>query len=142
MNRKNLIDLMAALTATAALCGCASAPPPQRTADRRQEAAGELRITRNAWSQCIRAAIPRIDNPQSSADVASSEAVARAAMKDCSDDYTDMMRALARTLAPTCGRSCTRNALATARREATQVATDDVVTARIRAAGAAALQCE
>jgi len=144
MNRKNLIELMAAVAATAALCGCASAPPPRHTADMRQEAARDLGITRNAWAQCVRAAIPRLDDPQSSSVVASSDVVARAAMRSCSDEYTDMARALVRTLAPTCRRDpdCTRGALATAQREATQVATNDVVTARVRAAGAAALQCE
>lgn len=146
MNRQHLIGLMPAIVATAALCGCASAPTPtpQRTADLRQEAARELSITHNAWAQCIRAAIPRLDDPQSSSDVASSEDIARAAMKSCSDEYTDMVRVLARTLAPTCRRDpeCTRDALATAQHEATKTATDDVVTARIRAAGTAALQCE
>lgn len=157
-NRKDLIALMAAVAATAALCGCASAPAPQHTApapqhtadapqhtaDARREPSSELRLTRSAWSKCVRTAIPKHDDPQSSADVLSSEAVARAAMKDCSDQYTDMMRALARTLAQTCGRDrdCTRRALATAQRKAAQAATEDVVNARVRAAGAAALQCE
>ena len=65
-------------------------------------------------------------------------------MNGCSDEYTNMTRALARTLAPTCGRDadCTRNALAKAQREATQAATDDVVTARVRAAGAQVLKCQ
>lgn len=144
MNRKNLIALMAAVAAMAALCGCASVPTPQHTAEMRQEAARELGITRNAWAQCIRAAIPRLDDPESFSEVLSSDDVARAAMKACSEEYKDMVRALARTLAPTCGRDpgCTRAALATAQREATQIATDDVVTERVRAAGAAALQCE
>ncbi len=146
MNRKNLIELMAAVAATATLCGCASTPTPQpqHTADMRQEATRELGITRNAWAQCIRAAIPRLDNPQASPNVLASDVVARAAMKSCSEEYTDMMRALARTLAPTCSRDrdCTRGALAKAQREATQVATHDVVTARVQVAGAAALECE
>lgn len=144
MNRKNLIELMGAVAATAALCGCASAPPPQHTEEVPQQASRDLGSARNAWSKCVRAAIPRVDDPQSSAGVLSSEAVARAAMKDCSDEYTDMMRALARTLAPTCGRDadCTRRALAAAQSKATQAATEDVVNARVRAAGAAALQCE
>ncbi|HEY2591373.1 MAG TPA: hypothetical protein VGI35_07255, partial [Steroidobacteraceae bacterium] len=139
MNRKNLIELMATVAATVALCGCASAPAPQHTADVRQEATKVLGSTRNAWAQCIRAAIPRLDDPQSSSDVLASDVVARAAMKSCSDEYTDMVRALARTLPPTCGRDpdCTRGALATAQREATQVVTEDVVTARVRAAGVA-----
>lgn len=144
MNCKGLIELMAAVAATVALCGCASAPAPQHAADMRQEATRELGITRNAWAQCVRAAIPRLDDPQSSSDVLSSDVLARAAMKSCSDEYANMVRALARTLGPTCGRDpdCTRGALAMAQREATQAATDDVVTARVRAAGAAALQCE
>ena len=153
-NRKNLIGLMPVVAAMVALCGCASTPPtpptpttpptPQHTVDMRQDAVGELGIARNAWAKCVRAAIPRLDNPQSSSDVASSDVVARAAMKRCSNDYQDMVRALELTLGPTCGRDpgCTRHALATAQREATQVATDDVVTARVRAAGAAAVQCQ
>ncbi|MGH8219301.1 MAG: hypothetical protein ACREUT_12185 [Steroidobacteraceae bacterium] len=144
MNRMNLIELMAAMAATAALCACASAPTPQRTADTRLGAAGELGIARKAWEQCIRTAIPRLDHPQSTSDVLSSDVLARAAMKSCSEQYTNMVRALADTLAPTCGRDadCRRGALARAQREATRAATGDVVTARVRAAGAAALQCE
>lgn len=139
MNRENLVGLIPALAATGVLCGCASAPTPQHTADVRPEATRELGVTRNAWAACVRAAIPRLDDPKSSSD-----AIARAAMKGCSHEYTDMTRALTRTLASTCGRdsNCTRGALATAQREATQVATDDVVTARVRAAGTAALQCQ
>ena len=139
MNRKNLFELMAAVAATAALCGCASAPTPQHTADIPQDTARELGVTRNAWAECVRAAIPRLDHPESSSAV-----VARAAMNSCSNEYADMVRAWARTLAPTCGRDadCTRGALARAQREAMQAATDDVVTARVRAAGTAALQCE
>ena len=144
MNRRNLIELIAAVAAAAAMCGCASAPTPQHTADVPQEAARELAITRSAWAQCVRAAIPRVDVAQSASDVASSDVVARAAMKSCSGQYTDMVRALARTLAPTCSRDpdCTRGALATAQRDAMQAATQDVVTARVRAAGTAALQCQ
>lgn len=144
MYRNNLIELMAAVAVTAALCGCASAPPPQDTADMRQAATRELGVTRTAWAQCIRAAIPRFDDAQASSEVASSDDVARAAMQSCAREYADMVRALERTLAPNCGRSrdCTREALATAQREATKAATEDVVTARVRAAGAAALQCE
>lgn len=144
MNRMNLIELVAAVAATAAFCACASAPPPPHTADMRQDAARELGIARSAWAQCIRAAIPRLDASQSSSDVASSDIVARAAMNSCSDEYTHMVRALRRTLAPACGRDsdCTRRALATAEREATQAATADVVTARVRAAGTAAQQCQ
>lgn len=144
MNRMNLIELMAAVAAAAALCGCASAPRPKQTADMRQQAARELGTARNAWAECVRSAIPRLDDPDSSSGVLSSGVVARAAMKRCSDEYTDMVRALERTLPPSCGRDpvCTRRALATARREATKVATDEVMTARVQAAGAAALKCE
>jgi len=144
MSRKNLIELVLAVAATAVVWGGASASTPQPTVDTRQEAAKELGITRNAWAQCVRAAIPRLDHPQSSSDVASSDAVARAAMKSCSGEYADMVRALRRTLAPSCGRDpdCTRAALATARRQAKRLATNDVVNARVRAAGAAAVQCQ
>lgn len=139
MNRRNPIELMVAVAATAALCGCASAPAPQHPADTGQQIAGVLGIARNAWAECVRAAIPRLDHPPSTSD-----AVARAAMNGCSNEYQDMERALVRSLTPTCGRDadCTRNALAKARREATQAATDDVVTARVRAAGAQVLKCQ
>jgi hypothetical protein len=139
MNLKNLIEMMVAVAATAALCGCASAPTPQRTADIPQEAARELGTTRNAWAECVRAAIPRLDHPESS-----SEVVARAAMNSCSDQYTDMVRALSRTLVPSCGRDsdCTRGALAKAAREAMRAATDDVVTSRVQVAGAQVLKCQ
>jgi hypothetical protein len=139
VNRKNLLELMVAIAATATLCGCASAPTPQHTADMRQETATALEITRNAWADCVRAAIPRLDHPPSSSDV-----VARAAMNSCSDKYTDMARALSRSLVPTCGRDsdCTRAALAKAQRDATRAATDDVVTERVRAAGAQVLKCQ
>jgi hypothetical protein len=139
MNRKNLIALMLAVAATAAVCGRASAAAPQNTGDTGQEAARELDVTRNAWSECVRTAIPRLDYPESTSD-----AVARAAMNSCSDRYADMVRALSRTLVPTCGRDsdCTRAALAKAEREATRAATDEVTTARIRVAGAQVLKCE
>jgi hypothetical protein len=139
MNRKNLIELMAAVAATAALCGLASAATPQHIEGMGQEAARELDVTRSAWLECVRAAIPRLDNLEST-----SVAVARAAMNSCSDQYTAMLGALSRTLAPTCDRDsdCTRGALAKAEREATQTATDEVVTARIRVAGAQVLKCE
>jgi hypothetical protein len=139
MNRKNLIELMVAVAATAALCGRASAATPQNPGDTGQAAASELDVTRNAWLECVRAAIPRLDHPESTSD-----AVARAAMNSCSDQYTAMRRALSRTLVPTCGQDsdCTRAALAKAEREATQTATDEVVTARIRVAGAQVLKCE
>jgi hypothetical protein len=139
MNHKSLIELMVALAAAAALCGHASAATPQRTADTGQQAATELDIAHNAWSECVRAAIPRLDHPESTSD-----AVARAAMSSCSSQYADMERALSRTLVPTCAQDsdCTRNALAKAQREATQAATDEVVTARIRVAGAQVLICQ
>ena len=129
MNRKNLVELMVAAAAMAALCGPASA----------QEAAGELAGTRSTWLACVRAAIPRLDRPESTSD-----AVARAAMTSCTDQYTAMLGALSRTLVPTCDRDpdCTRAALAKAEREATQAATDEVVTARIRVAGAQVLICQ
>lgn len=172
MNRKKLIELMAALGAAAALCGCASTPTPQQTADTPQhavppsqptadapqstapniqrtankgsDASSELGATRSAWAQCIQAAIPRLDDSESSSEVAPSGTIARAAMKACSHQYSDMLRALTRTLAPTCGGNsdCRRRALANAEREAMQTATDDVVTARVRASGAAALRCQ
>jgi hypothetical protein len=138
MNRKNLIELIVTVAATTALCGCASAPTAQHTVDLRQEA-GAVGIARDAWTECVEAAIPQFDNPEtSSADVA------RAAMKRCTDQYTVMEQALVRTLAPSCGgdASCTRRALAKTQREATQAATDDVVTARVRVAGAQVLKCQ
>jgi hypothetical protein len=139
MNRKNLIGLMMAVAATAALCGHASAATPQNTEDTGQEAARELAVTHSAWLECVRAAIPRLDQPEST-----SAAVAHAAMNSCSDQYADMVRALSRTLVPSCARDsdCTRPALAKAEREATQAATDEVVTARIRVAGAQVLKCQ
>jgi hypothetical protein len=117
----------------------ARAPTPLHTEDTAQEAARELDVTRSAWSECVRAAIPRLDHPESTSD-----AVARAAMNSCSDQYADMIRALSRTLVPTCGQDsdCTRNALANAQSEATRAATDEVVTARIRVAGARVLECQ
>ena len=132
MNRKNLIELMLAVAVAAALCGRAgAATPPQ--------AASELDATRNAWLECVRAAIPRLDQPEST-----SETVARAAMNGCTDQYATVERALSRTLAPSCSRNsdCTRDALAKAQVEATRTAIDEVVTARIRVAGARVLECQ
>jgi hypothetical protein len=139
VNRKNLIELMVAIAVAAPLCGYASTPTPQHTADVPQEAAKELAITRNAWAGCVRAAIPRLDQPPSS-----SEDVARAAMNSCLDKYADMVRALSRTLEPTCGQDsdCTRTALAKAEHEATRAATEEVVTERVQVAGAQVLKCE
>ena len=132
MNRKNLIGLMVAVVATAAQFGHARAATAQ-------EAAKELDVTRNAWLECVRAAIPRLDHPEST-----SEAVAHAAMNSCSAQYADMARALSRASVPTCGQDsdCTRAAQAKAEREATRAATDEVVTARIRVAGAQVLVCQ
>jgi hypothetical protein len=139
MNRKNLLELMVAVAATAALCGRASATTPQHTENTAQQAARELDVTRNAWLECVRAAIPQLDHPESTSD-----AVARAAMSSCSDQYADMVRALSHALGPSCGgdTDCTRNGLAKAQREATRAATDEVVTARIRVAGARVLECQ
>jgi hypothetical protein len=139
MNRKNPMELMVAIAATAALCGCESAPVPLHTADRGEVSASELDSARGAWVECVRAAIPRLDHPESSSAV-----VASAAMSGCSGESTQMERVLARTLVPTCGQDadCTRNALAKAHREATQAAVDDVITARVRVAGAQVLKCE
>jgi hypothetical protein len=139
MNRKNLIELTAALAATAALCGPASAATPQTSGDTGQQGARELDVARNAWTECVRAAIPKLDHPEST-----SEAVARAAMNSCSDRYADLVQALSRTLGPSCDQEpdCTRNALAKAERDATKAATDEVVTARIRVAGAQVLICQ
>jgi hypothetical protein len=139
MNRKNLLELMAAVAATAGLCACVSAPTPQHSADTRLEADGDLGGTRGAWAECVRAAIPQVEDPRSS-----SEVVARDAMKGCSDQYTAMMDALARTQQPTCSQDpdCARSALAKAQHEAIQTATAEVVDARVRVAGAQVLKCE
>lgn len=139
MNRKNLIELMVALAATAALCGQASAATPPTTGDTGQEGARELDVARKAWTQCVQAAIPKLDHPESTSD-----AVARAAMNSCSDRYADLVRAVSRTVGRRCGQDsdCTRNALAQAEREAAKAATDEVVTARIRVAGAQVLICQ
>jgi hypothetical protein len=139
MNHKNLIELMMAIAVAVPLCGYASTPTTQQTAAVPQEAARQLDTTRNAWTECVRAAIPGLDHPPSS-----SEDVARAAMNSCSDRYKDMVRALSRTVAPTCGRhsACARVALAKAEREATRAATDEVVTSRVKVAGAQVLVCQ
>ncbi|HEV2703654.1 MAG TPA: hypothetical protein VGV09_18660 [Steroidobacteraceae bacterium] len=139
MNCKNLLELMAAVAATAALCGCATAPTPRHTTDVPPDAARALTVTRNAWGECVRAAIPPLDDPQSP-----SEVVARAAMKGCSNEYTAMVQALARTQSPTCasGTDCTRDVDAKAQRWATKTATDAVVSARVQTAGAQVLKCQ
>jgi hypothetical protein len=139
MNRKNLIKMMSAVVATATLCGAACAATPQQAEGTGQPAARELDVTRTAWTECIRAAIPRLDHPPAISDV-----VARAAMDSCSDKYSDMVRALSRTLVPSCGQdsNCTRAALAKAERDATRTAIDEVMTARIRVAGAQVLECQ
>jgi hypothetical protein len=135
MNRKNRIELVAAAAATAALCGCTIVPTSRHTVESRQESVGNLDVARKAWTDCIQAAIPRVDDPHSSSVV-----VARVAMKGCSDEYS----AMTRTLASTCGRNpdCTRDTLAKAERVATQAATEDVVNARVHVAGAQVLKCE
>lgn len=143
MNRKNLIGLMAALAATAALCGCASAPTRQETATERattgQEAAKAVGTARNVWTECVRAAVSRVDDFESP-----SEVVARNAMKGCSDEYTNLVQAVALTLAPICGRGpdCTRRADAKVQRETTKAATDEVIAARVHEAGATVLKCQ
>lgn len=139
MNRKNLMQLLVALTAAAASCGPASAATPQHAEATTQGAASALDVARNAWLECVRAAIPRLDHPESP-----SAAVARAAMDSCADRYADLVRALSRRLASSCAQDsgCTDNALAKAQSEATQAATDEVVTARIRVAGARVLECQ
>jgi hypothetical protein len=132
VKRTILIELMMAVAATAALSEYA-------IADTRQQGGGELGIARNAWAECVRAAIPRLDHPPLTSDV-----VARAAMDSCADQYSDLVRALSRTLAPTCARDsdCTRAAVAKAQGEATRTAVDEVMTARIRVAGAQVLECQ
>jgi hypothetical protein len=74
---------MVATAVAAPLCGYASTPTPQHTADVPQEAAKELAVTRNAWVECLRAAIPRLDQPPSS-----SEGVARAAVAKAEREAT------------------------------------------------------
>jgi hypothetical protein len=139
MNHKNRIQLVVAIAATAALCGFANAATPQHTEDTAQQSAKELDATRNAWLECVRTAIPRLDHPEST-----SEAVARAAMNSCSDQYAAVLGALSRTLVPSCDRDsdCTRAARAKSEHEAIRAATDEVVTARIRVAGAQVLICQ
>lgn len=139
MNRKNLIELMLAAVATAALGGPASAATPQPTEEMGQQAVRELDVTRTVWTECIRAAIQRLDHPPAISDV-----VARAAMDSCADKYSDVVRALSLTLVPTCGQdsNCTRAALAKDEREAARTAIDEVMTARIRVAGAQVLECQ
>jgi hypothetical protein len=136
MNRRNLVGPIVALAATAALCGCASAPVQQGAVETRQEATANLEAARNAWAECVRTAIPRFDTAQTA-----SEVVAGAAMNACSDRYTTMWRALERT---TCGRdsACTRDAAVKAQRDATRTATDEVMSARVKVAGAQVLQCQ
>ena len=133
------IELIFAVAAAAAVCGLANAATPQHADDPGPETARGLDVARNAWLECVRAAIPRVDHPEST-----SEAVARAAMTSCTDRYADMVHALSRTLVPTCAQDaeCTRNALAKVQSEATRTATDEVMTARIRVAGAQVLVCQ
>lgn len=143
MNVKHLIGLMAGLAAAVALCGCASAPTRQETAQESAtpgpEAASAVGTARNVWMECVRAAVSRLDDSESPSD-----AVARAAMKGCSDEHTRMVAAVARTLAPTCARDadCARSALAKVEREAEKAATQEVLAARVRASGSAVLKCQ
>jgi hypothetical protein len=139
MNRKNLIEMLLTVVATAAFCGAASAATPQPSEDIGQQAVKGLDVTRSAWLECIRAAIPRLDHPPAISNV-----VAKAAMDSCADKYADLVRAVSRTLAPSCGQdsNCTRVALAKADGDATRTAIDEVMTARIRVAGAQVLECQ
>lgn len=136
MNRKNLIGLMAAL---AAVAGSASAQETARESAPTEQAATAAGTARKVWAECVRAAVLRLDDSESPSD-----AVARLAMKSCSDQYTDMVRAVELTLAPSCGRDpdCTRGALATLEREATQAATKEVLAARVRVSNEAVLKCQ
>ncbi|MEJ0008879.1 MAG: hypothetical protein WDM77_21570 [Steroidobacteraceae bacterium] len=138
MNRTNLMELLTALAGMIALVGCASTPTSQHTGVRLQSVE-EPGIAGSPWAACVRAAIPRLDDSQ-----ATSVVVAHAAMKACSDEYTNMERTIVSTLAPMCSRDadCTRGALAKVRHQAMQVATDDVVTARVRVAGDQVLKCQ
>jgi len=65
-------------------------------------------------------------------------------MNRCADQYAEVVRVLSRSLVPSCApdSDCTREALAKAQSEATRIATDEVVTARIRVAGAQVLVCQ
>lgn len=139
MNCKILIELLATSAAMAVLCGSANASPPPHTVESPQQPIGDVSVARGTWQQCVRAAIPRVDEPQTS-----SAAVARAAMKNCSNQYTAMMQAVSQALPPACDHdpACTRAALAKAEREAMQSATDDVVTERVQVAGAQVLKCQ
>jgi hypothetical protein len=139
MKHKNLIGMLVAFAATAVLSGQAPASTLRRTADIQQGGAGELGVARNAWTECIRAAIPALDIPPATAD-----AVARAAMHSCSEKYSDMTQALTRTLEPTCGQDskCTQAALARADRDAIRAAVEEVTAERIRVANAQVLKCQ
>jgi len=127
MKSGNLGRLMLAIVVAAAVCRPAGA------------AASELDVAHQAWLECVRAAIPQLDHPEST-----SETIARAAMNRCADQYAEVVRVLSRSLVPSCApdSDCTREALAKAQSEATRIATDEVVTARIRVAGAQVLVCQ
>jgi len=138
MNRKNLIGLVM-VAATAAMCGCASAPASRHTAQVRQEGAPELANSRSALAKCIRAALPQLDDRQSP-----SATIARAALRGCATEDQDLVRALVRASAPSCGggADCTRDVEAKAQRDVTQLATDEVVNARVHAAAAQVPKCQ
>ncbi len=139
MKRTDLIEMMVAVTAVAVLSGNASASTLQRTVDIPQVGAGELGVARNAWMECIRAAIPALDVPPATADE-----VARAAMTSCSARHSDMTQALTRTVESTCGQDskCTQAALAKAERDAARTVLDEVTAERIRVANAQVLKCQ
>lgn len=137
MNRKTLIKLTT-LAATA-LCGWASAASAQNTADPGPAAVKDVSTARAAWTQCVRTAILKLDDSLSPSDV-----IARAAMKGCTEQYAAVTQALQRTLTPSCTQdpNCTRQALETAQRDAAKAATDEVMAARVRVAGAQVLICQ
>lgn len=120
MKRKNPSGLMAAFAAMAVASGYA-------TADAQQQGSGDPAVAHKAWLECVRAAIPALDVPP-----ATSDAVARAAMKGCADKYSEVVRTLPNTAA----------ALAKAEREATQTAVNEVTAERIRVANAQVLKCQ
>lgn len=139
MNRKNLIKLLVAIAVTAPVSGYAAPPTPQQNPDVPRPAATALASTRGAWMDCIRGAIPHLDQPP-----ATSEEVARAALSSCADQYAQVTQALTRTLDPACAQDarCAQTALADAEHDATHAALEEVMAARIRVAGAQVLVCE
>ena len=138
MDRKIRIALKG-VAVTIGLCGCAivyAAPP---AAPARQDAAVDFAATRGALAHCVERALPGLDD-----HLASSESVARAALKSCTKEYEQLVLSLTRMYAPSCGGGpeCTQGARANAERGATQVAIDEVNTERIRVAGAQVLICQ